>query len=142
MSVNDDPIARALATSQKAKPVAAKAAGSSYGRNGTANAREAPGPEPCFRVLDESMAVTLDLEMRSGDREAYPYSLLSRIAFDRSEGITLEYVGAKVEISGSRLDELYKALCGHRVLRIVEARDGFEADNGGAFVESIEVSAV
>ena len=44
--------------------------------------------------------------------------------------------------AGTRLDELYKALCGHRVLRITEAPDGFAASNDGAFVEAIEVSAV
>lgn len=49
-------------------------------------------------------AIMLELRLKTGDVEAFPYSALSRVSFSRSDGITLHFGGTTVRIVGQNLD--------------------------------------
>lgn len=82
----------------------------------------------CFDVAEAYVAM-LDLHLANGDRVALPYSLLMKIEFDPSEGITLRFSTDDVTIKGRRLEPLYKALMQQRVSGIGEASNGHPAAN-------------
>ena len=48
-------------------------------------------------------AVMLDFRFKTGNREAFPYTLLERIVYDPSVGISFRYPGALVKITGRNL---------------------------------------
>jgi hypothetical protein len=67
-------------------------------------------------------ALLLELRLTGGNREAFPYSMLERISYDPSEGLTLRYLGVTVAIRGRNLSavsaagvSLLDALLRHRV---------------------------
>jgi hypothetical protein len=73
-------------------------------------------------------ALMLDLKLKNGNREAFSYTLLERIQFDPSEGITLQYTGVSVKLRGRNLERLQthgvallEGLQRHRVPWIVES---------------------
>jgi hypothetical protein len=95
-------------------------------------------------------ALMLDLRLKSGDREAFPYTLLERIRFDMSEGITLQFSGVSVKIVGRNLatllpngvvllDGLYR----HRVPWITEGDElrAVKSAGDGVSVTSIQITA-
>ncbi len=54
-------------------------------------------------------AVVLDLRFRTGTRVAFPYTLLERVSFDPSDGISLRFLGATVTVRGRNLARLTAA---------------------------------
>ena len=45
-------------------------------------------------------SLMLEFRLLGGQSEAFPYSMLERVQFDPSEGITLHFLGAKVLLEG------------------------------------------
>jgi hypothetical protein len=83
----------------------------------------------CLRGLKER-ALMLDLRLRNGNREVFPYSLLERVSFDPSLGLQLQFLGAKVLLQGRNLTQptklgisLLEGLLRQRVAWIVESED-------------------
>ena len=73
-------------------------------------------------------AVMLDLRSRTGTRVAFPYTLLERVSFDPSDGLTLRFLGATVSVRGRNLAKptpagvsLLDALHRHRVPWLAES---------------------
>ena len=63
----------------------------------------------------------LDLRLESGDRVGYAYSRLDKVVYERSEGITLRYIGDTVVIRGRNLDTLYQHLLHQELIWVQEA---------------------
>ncbi|WP_145349498.1 hypothetical protein [Roseimaritima multifibrata] len=59
--------------------------------------------------------------LKTGQREALPYSDLRRLSFNPSEGITLTYIECIITITGRRLDQGFQKLASQRVVFIAEA---------------------
>jgi hypothetical protein len=72
-------------------------------------------------------ALMLELRLKSGNRDAYPYSLLEKLSYDPSEGVTLQFANGKVKLVGRHLAStqangamLFEALTRHRVPWVLE----------------------
>lgn len=89
------------------------------------------------------MPPCLDLRMADGSFVAVPYSLVSLISFDPSEGIEIALATEKkVLITGRNLHLIYEYLSAFRV-RFIQANIGNDiADEDVLFVEGIEVVEV
>lgn len=60
-------------------------------------------------------AINLDLRLKGGKHKAVPYSYITDIDFDPSEGLDIFYSGQQVKITGRNLHEIYIHLLRHRV---------------------------
>lgn len=89
------------------------------------------------------MPPCLDLRLADGSFIAVPYSLVSLISFDPSEGIEIALATEKkVVITGRNLHLIYEYLVAFRV-RFIQANIGNDtADEEVLFVEGIEVKEV
>lgn len=97
-----------------------------------------------FRVVRvRNSPACLDLHLADGSFVAVPYSLVSLISFDPSEGIEISLANEKnVIISGRNLDKIYKYLTNFRV-RLIKANIGNDtSDEAITFVENIEIKEV
>ncbi len=65
----------------------------------------------------------LDFQVEAGMRHGLPYIALIALEFDPSDGIVLHFSSHRVQIFGSRLEPLYKALLLHQVawVRVAES---------------------
>ena len=114
-------------------------------------------PDACddcgvFGVLRgaNARAAMLELRMKGGGREAFPYALLERLSFDPSVGLTLRFLGAEVRLLGRNLarpagagPSLLDALLRHRaawVGEVDELRAAARSDDA-VVVTRIEVAA-
>ena len=93
-------------------------------------------------------ALFIDFWRRTGECISLPYALLEKVIYNPSESITLIYMGAKVTIKGSRLDQplhgtatLRDGIVRHRVMWVREAdRDlATFGDNKLLRIESISL---
>lgn len=87
------------------------------------------------------MPPCLDLRLADGSFVAVPYSLVSLISFDPSEGIEIVLATEKkVLISGRNLHLIYEYLSAFRI-RFIQANIGNDyIDEDALFVEGIEVA--
>jgi hypothetical protein len=85
----------------------------------------------------------LDLRLADGSFEAVPYSLVSQISFEPSEGIEISLATEKkVLITGRNLHLIYEYLSAFRV-RFIQANIGNDiADEDDLFVDAIEIENV
>lgn len=85
-------------------------------------------------------AIMLDLRLKGGLFYAFPYSYLTKIKFNPSEGIELFISGNHVKITGRNLNEIYIQLCKHRVSYIqANISDIDITDENEVFIKDIEV---
>ncbi|MGH7243423.1 MAG: hypothetical protein ACREJD_08415 [Phycisphaerales bacterium] len=91
--------------------------------------------------------VMLELRKRTGEILALGYSWLERAHYDPSIGVTLNFVGHKIEIKGRNLNEeirpsvrLFEGLTRHRVtwIRECDEPDRMEASEKATVIDSIE----
>ena len=94
---------------------------------------------PCLRIAGEARNPSLVLLQRRGERTALSYGYLSAVQFKPQEGITLQFVGQAVNITGRRLGEVFEAIASHRALTIAEAPGNFDTDPKTPFVDAIVV---
>lgn len=102
-------------------------------RNWAQIAGKAPVPVPVpqeqeydFFTLEKQTAkyaIMLDIEFENGDCLAMPYAYLSKIKYDLSSGITIDWGGTAILIEGRNLKTLYRHLTRHKVLIIHETID-------------------
>lgn len=93
-------------------------------------------------------AISLELRLKDGGIEAFPYAYLSHARFDPSEGIELHFGGKTVRIAGRNLGAelrpnvtLFSALVRHRVPWISQADEPtfMSASRHATIIESIEI---
>ena len=86
-------------------------------------------------------AVMLDVRLRTGDRETFPYAYLVRMRLDASGIITLKFSDTKVEIRGRNLGGLYDALKSHAAAWIQEGDDLHdETPEEAPFISAIKIA--
>lgn len=86
-------------------------------------------------------AIMLDLRLKGGLFYALPYSYMTKIKFDPSEGIEIFISGNHVKITGRNLNEIYLQLCRNRVNFIqVNISDVDLAAENKIFIKDIEVT--
>lgn len=86
-------------------------------------------------------AIMLDLRLKGGLFYALPYSYMTKIKFNPSEGIEIFISGNHVKITGRNLNEIYLQLCKNRV-NFIQANfsDIDLAAENKTFVKDIEVT--
>lgn len=100
---------------------------------------EAEREGPLLR-LTAGVALMLEIEYRSGDREAFSYAYLSRAKYDKSTGISLTFGEHEVQIKGRCLEGVFAAITSHTAMRISESPEEMQARDGEVFVESIRAT--
>jgi hypothetical protein len=97
----------------------------------------------------QDRSIMLELRLKDGNSVAFNYSYLVQASFDPSHGITLQFGGKNVILSGSNLNaeirpnlRLYQALLRHRVpwVREADRHDQLQAPPGSVIIDSIDVS--
>jgi hypothetical protein len=85
--------------------------------------------QPAFSILsaDRQQKVMLELRFTTGNARAFAYSYLVGVQFDRSAGITLDFSGYEVRITGRNLDPLFAGLVSQRVA-VVNEMDDLQAE--------------
>lgn len=92
-------------------------------------------------------AIMLELRHKDGRLTAFPYSYLTKVEFDPSEGLTLHFGDNTVKLVGRNLNaetrtnvRLFGALVRHRVPWIQEAdrATSLEAPDDAVVIEQIE----
>jgi hypothetical protein len=92
-------------------------------------------------------AIMLELRRKDGSVHAFGYAWLKKVTFDPSDGITLDFSGETVKITGRNLDSelrpktrLLNGILRHRVIWIQEADGAAEmkAAKNAIVIERIE----
>lgn len=91
--------------------------------------------------LTAGVALMLEIEYRSRDREAFSYAYLSRAKYHKSTGITLTFGEHEVEIKGRCLEGVFAAVSSHTAMRISESPEGMQAKDGEVHVERVAVTS-
>lgn len=85
-------------------------------------------------------SIMLDIQFQNGKQKAIPYTYLSGMEYDPSEGITLEFMEKKITILGRNLDKLYEYLLLHRVNYLKEnVGDLDDTPENQLFIEEIKL---
>lgn len=93
-------------------------------------------------------SIMLELRLKDGSVTSFGYAWLKKAVFDPSEGITLDFSGETVRITGRNLDaelgprvRLFNGILRHRVTWIQQADGVAEISAGRAavLIETIEV---
>ena len=102
------------------------------------------GVETTFFGLEpnQKFPTALDLRFKNGSCRAYPYTYISELEFDPSDGIFITALGRKIHISGRNLKPLYEKLVAYRVRFIQENIGGDTFADNQLFVEGITVDEV
>ncbi|MEM7630059.1 MAG: hypothetical protein AAF356_11670 [Planctomycetota bacterium] len=101
-----------------------------------ADARETSGS---LITLPHSVALMLDLRLKTGHRIAVPYGYIIRVMLDPSGSIEVNTADGPIAIDGRNLTPVYRALLNHTALAVVESPTGFDEDGTEPFVESIRI---
>lgn len=89
---------------------------------------------------DNKQAISLDLQLESGEKIGIPYTHLGIARFKSSAKILIKFMGGKIEIEGRNLDLLYDYYLQHRVTFIKEnIGDLDEVPENALFIEKITV---
>ena len=85
-------------------------------------------------------AIMLDIELKNGNHIALPYSYLTKIDFDLSIGITINWGATSIKIEGRNLNRLYDYLVNHRVKQLRAVIDDVEIvkEEDALFIEDIK----
>lgn len=86
----------------------------------------------------KSLPACLDFRMPDGNRIAIPYSFVTEIYLDISEGILISTTSKKIKITGRDLSKLYDYLVAYRV-RFVSANIGTDIEDDGLFIKEITI---
>lgn len=86
----------------------------------------------------KSLPACLDLRFPDGNRQAIPYSFVTGIYLDISNGIVISTTTKIIKISGRELSRLYDYLVAYRV-RFIQANLGTDIGEEGLFVGAIEI---
>lgn len=91
---------------------------------------ETTAAEQAYSVLSANQGheLMLDVRLKTGDRVALPYSYLSRIEFDPSAALLLDFTATRLTIRGRNLGPLYNGLLMHKVTWIQESDPMNQAD--------------
>lgn len=83
---------------------------------------EAADEYKCMKLLagNEGQGLMLELRFKTRNSIALPYSYLTKVTYDPSVGITIEFAGDTVQITGRNLDPVYHALVHHKAASIRE----------------------
>lgn len=84
----------------------------------------------------KSLPACLDFRMPDGNRIAVPYSFVTEIYLDISDGILITTTTKKIRITGRDLSKLYDYLVAYRV-RFISANVGTDIAEQGLFVKEI-----
>lgn len=88
-------------------------------------------------------SIMLDIQFQDGKQKAIPYTYLSGIDYDPSNGIVLEFMEKKITISGRNLEKLYEYLLLHRVNYIKEnIGDLDDTPENMLFIEKIHLENI
>ena len=92
-------------------------------------------------VQANKRAIMLDIELKNGDHIAMPYAYLTKIKYNLSEGILIEWGATSIKIEGSNLKELYNHLVQHKVKLIKDSVKQVNNDipDDVLFIEKISV---
>ena len=92
-------------------------------------------------------ALMLEIRLKDGSIEAFPYSWLERARFDPTEGVTLTFGGCQVHIHGRNLNaevrpslRLFEGITRHRVpwLRVADQAESMEMDEKRTVIDGVE----
>lgn len=87
-----------------------------------------------------AQAVMLDVRFGNGNFQALPYSYMTRIRFNPSEGIEVFVSDVKLLIIGRNMNTIYNYLVMHRLTYIQESLgDLDDGDENEVFIEKIDV---
>ena len=95
----------------------------------------------CLTVLPASIAMMLDIRLRTGNRIAIPYGYILKVLLDPSKSIEIQTSDQAYLIAGRNLMPIYSAVTNHTALAVAEAPTQFDAGENEPFVESISVKA-
>jgi hypothetical protein len=85
-------------------------------------------------------ALLFELRFRSGRRLGFPYSYLTKLDFEPSEGITIYASDVVILVKGRNLEVIFSYLLQNRLTYIREDETGTDAGGEGeTFVEGVEV---
>ncbi len=85
-------------------------------------------------------ALLFELRFRSGRRLGFPYSYLTKLDFEPSEGITIYASDVVILVKGRNLDVVFNYLLQNRLTYIREDETGTDTSSEGeTFIESIEI---
>lgn len=86
-------------------------------------------------------AIMLDVRLKGGKFYALPYSYMTKVKFDPSEGLEIYISGNYVKITGRNLHEIYIQLLRHRV-NFIQANisDIDITDENKTYIKDIEVT--
>ena len=85
-------------------------------------------------------AIMLDMVFENGNHLAMPYAYMTKMDYDLSVGIVIEWGEVKATIHGRHLEKLYTYLLQHRILVVMEGTG--KADlvlETDTYIERIEV---
>jgi hypothetical protein len=94
-------------------------------------------------------AAMLEIRLRDGSIDAFPYHLLERASFNPSEGITLKFTGQTVRLIGRNLNRevrphlrLFLGLARHRIPWLQEADEPMvmTAPKDATVIERVEIT--
>lgn len=82
----------------------------------------------------------LIVEFSSGSAIAYPYHLLSKISFEPTKQLLIQFNDESLRVLGTNLIELFRHLTSHRVSAMRELPDrGFDIANDKLCIKKIEL---
>ena len=99
-------------------------------------------PEPQNKFFTREMqsnktANMLDFEFKNGDHIAMPYAYLTKMTYNLSEGIKIEWGAFSIQVEGRNLKELYNYLVNHKVKSIKEVIDQDNIPEAALFIDKI-----
>ena len=83
--------------------------------------------------------IMLDVRRKTGDRIGLPYTYLTAVTFDPSEGLTLQFSTHTVRIKGRSLQKLYQPLLLHQVSYVQETRVGASRPGDETVIDGSDV---
>lgn len=89
----------------------------------------------------KSLPACLDLRFTDGNRQAVPYSFVTGIFLDISNGIVISTTTKIIKISGRDLSRLYDYLVAYRV-RYIQANLGTDIGEEGLFIGGIFIEDI
>jgi len=90
---------------------------------------EEPVSDTAFSTINAASGqrqIMLDLRKKDGTALGLSYAYMHSVTFHPSNGIVLSFSGQRIELTGLRLEPLYRALLVHHVASIIEV-DAFQA---------------
>jgi hypothetical protein len=88
---------------------------------------------------DDGPLFAVEFVKKDGERHGFPYAMLSMASYSPEDGMTAVFGGARVTVTGSGIDRLYRRLLRRELIDVTEAAGSTAAGPAEIGVERIAV---